>query len=825
MWKAVAKGFVRHEDACFVADGLRYGFTAGVDITKMPGHRWFKNYESSLSAREPVTRAIMKRVQAQKTLDLGVWSSRLGDLVRASFAATAIFPMGAVAKPLEPTELRPTDDHSRTGLNAATSLDFLRHSLTAYEDIAWFLAQDYFMRVSDVEAAFPLLPLHPDVWPFFLFRFFADASNNMHLFVHVTGDFGAAGMPGVFKKFFSDVVVGMARSVQVLTLPMVIYVDDCGLIGGCRDAVDAEMVRFHTWAWVVCGIVFKAIKDRVAAQNQLMLGFWWDSRTFTRTLEERKLLQYVDLLANFASRTTLTLRELQSVAGRMQRCIMTFPPGAACLLVSVFTLMVGLRLPWHARRTTRATRKDFSLVHQLLTMNLGRGYFSYSNFTEAPEVNTDASKSSRYTGGGYVSRCGMYNWWKYGSRAARRPIDFLEGDTVVVCAQEMGPSWFHKMVPIGIDNMAFEKSAEKGRSRVERLNSLVRELFMLQVKYHFIFWYYWLPSKANFLADALSRQDGIPQFMVDVYSSGFWGPGTVPIPHGTAGHTRQLPEVRGEVPIPKPGVLPSGDAPRRPAAEFVAAMDSLGLRKAEATTPGDEGATYAARAMAAPARRSSVAGSRKPWLRGALAVLCFTCCLQPVAPAPVSKFSSSVSNVRSSIFNGLPADLTETVETLLDNRLSSSSWRTVKSGMRIWKAVAVERDWPHIIVTDDPERGGKLTALVCSMLTDTDLVWGSIEAYTWGVRQYMIVQHQADPALGVMSWDTFMASVKVVAWVPGEPRKMVPISVISSILDDVDLEDFMDVQMAFMILLCLYTYSRSESPCPKSYTGRESYYD
>ena len=223
-------------------------------LDKMPGHRWFKNYESSLSAREPVTRAIMKRVQAQKTLDLGVWSSRLGDLVRASFAATAIFPMGAVAKPLEPTELRPTDDHSRTGLNAATSLDFLRHSLTAYEDIAWFLAQDYFMRVSDVEAAFPLLPLHPDVWPFFLFRFFADASNNMHLFVHVTGDFGAAGMPGVFKKFFSDVVVGMARSVQVLTLPMVIYVDDCGLIGGCRDAVDAEMVRFHTWAWVVCHI-------------------------------------------------------------------------------------------------------------------------------------------------------------------------------------------------------------------------------------------------------------------------------------------------------------------------------------------------------------------------------------------------------------------------------------------------------------------------------------------------------------------------------------------------------------------------------------------
>ena len=55
-----------------------------------------------------------------------------------------------------------------------------------------------------------------------MFRFFADESSStaMHLFMHVCGDFGAAGMPGTFKIFFSDVVVGMARSVNELTLPM-----------------------------------------------------------------------------------------------------------------------------------------------------------------------------------------------------------------------------------------------------------------------------------------------------------------------------------------------------------------------------------------------------------------------------------------------------------------------------------------------------------------------------------------------------------------------------------------------------------------------------
>ncbi len=34
--------------------------------------------------------------------------------------------------------------------------------------------------------------------------------------------------------------------------------------------------------------------------------------------------------------------QVEVVAGRMQRAIMTLAPGAACLLVGMFTLMAGL---------------------------------------------------------------------------------------------------------------------------------------------------------------------------------------------------------------------------------------------------------------------------------------------------------------------------------------------------------------------------------------------------------------------------------------------------------------------------------------------------
>ena len=51
-----------------------------------------------------------------------------------------------------------------------------------------------------------------------------------------------------------------------------------------------------------------------------------------------------------------------------------------------------------------------------------------------------------------------YDFWQYGSRAARKLIDFLEGDTVVETVRRMARRWKGCMVKFYIDNMVFEKS-------------------------------------------------------------------------------------------------------------------------------------------------------------------------------------------------------------------------------------------------------------------------------------------------------------------------------------------------------------------------------
>ena len=543
MMRAVARGYVRQEHADFVADGLRFGFGLGVDVSKLRGRRLFRNYPTAVEARAAVSKATRARVEQGKTLRL--FPFRAEDrAVLDRWPSWRIFPMGAVPKPMEPGAMRPFSDHTATGMKDATDLALLRHTLTALVDIARFLRHMYFMRVSDVDSAFPLLPIAPRLWRYMMFIWFDvhagdEAGVLSYLYLHVCGDFGSAGLPGTWKIFFTDVVMGMARSEMVLTLEAPIYVDDISLIGELQRLVDHEGAALTAFLRML-GIFIKEIKDRAAAQVQLALGFWWDSINRTRTLSERKQQAYVAMLREFETRRSLSLRERQQMAGRMQRAVMTMPPGAACFMATMYALMRGLSLPWQSRRTTRAERLDFRCLRELLQRNLGRGFFSLDQFGEAPVVDTDASKSRAYTGGGYASRCGRYRFWRYGAAAQRNMIDFLEGDVVVEAVRDLGHLWHRKVVTFRIDNSAFQKSAVKGWSRAERLTLLLRRLFELCMQFECVLCFEWLSTRANVYADALSRVDGEAAFLRLVAETDFLPPSVFLRRDPRCGAVRQL---------------------------------------------------------------------------------------------------------------------------------------------------------------------------------------------------------------------------------------------------------------------------------------------
>ena len=109
---------------------------------------------------------------------------------------------------------------------------------------------------------------------------------------------------------------------------MVVYVDDCGIIGDSKQQVDAESEAFMEWTDSECGVKFKVSKGVPGSQQPPMIGFTWDSRTLTRSLGEVKLHSYLTELLACGESRVLTLQQRQQIAGKMQRGAMALPPPA-----------------------------------------------------------------------------------------------------------------------------------------------------------------------------------------------------------------------------------------------------------------------------------------------------------------------------------------------------------------------------------------------------------------------------------------------------------------------------------------------------------------
>ena len=196
--------------------------------------------------------------------------------------------------------------------------------------------------------------------------------------------------------------------------------------------------------------------------------------------------------------------------------------------------------------------------------------------------------------------------------------------------------------------------------------------------------------------------------------------------------------------------------------------------------------------------------------------------------APSDSYSSQVSSVqypRAFLWTGLPDIWMTRLDEIMDNRLSVSSMNTVNTAWAKWLLVADHYGWESVIGTDDETRAGKMVTFVLHMLEDTDLVADSISTYVWGLRWAMKLRHQADPVMGVMMWHDFMVGIRVIAHVPGEPRRALPTELIKQIGETIDLNEFWEVQFFFFILVLLFTFSRSECPCPHAFTGPRSWDD
>lgn len=168
-------------------------------------------------------------------------------------------------------------------------------------------------------------------------------------------------------------------------------------------------------------------------------------------------------------------------------------------------------------------------------------------------------------------------------------------------------------------------------------------------------------------------------------------------------------------------------------------------------------------------------------------------------------------------------ELAAEVRHLFDLRFSASSKSSIAAALVFWREICRRYLWSDIIQTGDPTRGAKLCVFVLQLVGHPSMYPSStISNYVWALCAHMQLDLQADPRVNVIGWPFFMTSVTVLCYVPGEPRKRVPTSLIRVALAAVDRTDFVQVQTALLVLVLYFTFQRSELPCPKTYDGLDS---
>jgi hypothetical protein len=119
-----------------------------------------------------------------------------------------------------------------------------------------------------------------------------------------------------------------------------------------------------------------------------------------------------------------------------------------------------------------------------------------------------------------------------------------------------------------------------------------------------------------------------------------------------------------------------------------------------------------------------------------------------------------------------------------------------------------------------------MAAWILSMVDDTALVFASISVYVWGMRTMHTLHHLSDPAMGVEFFRELMRAASVLTSVPGTPRKRIEHDVIAALLLDIyenHWDNRVQVQFGLVVLILYFTFSRTECPCPKSFTGQGSW--
>ena len=203
-----------------------------------------------------------------------------------------------------------------------------------------------YMAKVDIESAFRIIPVSPADRPFLGFKwrdkFYMDAVLPM----------GCSSSCAIFEAFSSSLHWIAENKLGISA--MVHYLDDFLILAESKSKCTDDLQAF-TEMCADIGVPLAPDKTVGATTELSFLGIELDTVQLEARLPGEKIEKCTKLLAEFAIRTKVTLKELQTLIGMLSSACSVIVPGRA-FLRRLIDLTVGVTMPHHRIRVSKQVK-------------------------------------------------------------------------------------------------------------------------------------------------------------------------------------------------------------------------------------------------------------------------------------------------------------------------------------------------------------------------------------------------------------------------------------------------------------------------------------
>lgn len=474
------------DKAMFLINGFSKGFEIHFEGSPM-GHTC-NNLKSAIEMPEVVDKKLKKELEAGRIA---------GPFVEPPFPNMHISPLGVVPKKIEgqfrlihhlsypngssvndgiPEEYSSVQYH-----NIQDAISFIKHLPNA------------FLAKTDIESAFRIIPIHPSQRHLLGFKwknqFYYDKCLPM----------GLAESCRIFEAFSTAIEWAAYRHCKASAIVHVL--DDFLFIESSLSQCAQSLQNFTK----LCSeIGVPLAPDKTFGPDQVMpfLGITLDTILQEARLPLDKLDECRNLCRAFQNKKKITLKELQSIIGKLQFATSVVVPGRP-FLRRLIDLTKGIRKPSYKIRLNSGGRADLNMWSEFLDRFNGKSFFLSDTWLTSDTLSlyTDASSTIGY--GAVFGNSWFSGTWNLPCETPH--INILELYPIVVALVVWAAHFSQKAIWLFTDNLSLVSIINNQTSRDPQIMALIRILVLNCLQHNIMVRATHIPGAQNVLADALSR--------------------------------------------------------------------------------------------------------------------------------------------------------------------------------------------------------------------------------------------------------------------------------------------------------------------------------